>query len=94
MMPPSGRLAARWDASYGAELARVLHRDGLKIHEVNRPNRQARRLRGKSDPLDAYQAESVLAERGVSTPKARDGAVNRCESSVPNVVRPCAPKWP
>ena len=41
-----------------------------------RPNRQARRLRGKSDPLDAYQAaDSVLAGRGTATPKARDGAV-------------------
>ena len=41
-----------------------------------RPNRQGRRLRGKSDPLDAYQAaESVLARRGIATPKARDGAI-------------------
>jgi transposase len=43
---------------------------------VNRPNRAERRLRGKSDPLDAYQAaESVLADRGTSTPKTRDGYV-------------------
>lgn len=62
--------------SYGAELARVLGKNGLTIHEVNRPNRQARRLKGKSDPLDAHQAaEAVIAERGVSTPKSRDGAV-------------------
>jgi transposase len=62
--------------SYGAELSRVLTRDGLKVLEVNRPNRQVRRLKGKSDSLDAYQAaEAVIAERGVSTPKARDGAV-------------------
>lgn len=62
--------------SYGAELARVLAKDGFDIKEVNRPNRAHRRLHGKSDPLDAYQAaESVLAERGTSTPKARDGYV-------------------
>ncbi|WP_104131148.1 IS110 family transposase [Cryobacterium sp. M91] len=62
--------------SYGAELSRVLRTAGLPVHEVNRPNRQARRLRGKSDPLDAYQAaESVLAERGISTPKTKDGPV-------------------
>ncbi|MDJ0358439.1 IS110 family transposase [Paenarthrobacter sp. PH39-S1] len=62
--------------SYGAELARVLARDGFIVKEVNRPNRQARRLHGKSDPLDAYQAaESVLADRGVSTPKTRNGYV-------------------
>jgi transposase len=62
--------------SYGAELARVLAGQGFTVREVNRPNRAERRLRGKSDPLDAYQAaESVLTDRGTSTPKARDGYV-------------------
>ncbi|WP_233201668.1 IS110 family transposase [Cryobacterium sp. Y11] len=62
--------------SYGAELTRVLIHEGFEVKEVNRPNRQARRIHGKSDPLDAYQAaESVLAQRGTSTPKARDGNV-------------------
>ncbi|MBT2586509.1 IS110 family transposase [Arthrobacter sp. ISL-95] len=62
--------------SYGAGLARVLAIEGFEVVEVNRTNRQSRRLRGKSDPLDAYQAaESVLAGRGTSTPKARDGYV-------------------
>ena len=62
--------------SYGAELARVLTECGFIIKEINRPNRANRRLHGKSDPLDAYQAaESVLADRGVSTPKSRDGYV-------------------
>ncbi|MEB0002484.1 IS110 family transposase [Cryobacterium sp. RTC2.1] len=62
--------------SYGAELTRVLIHEGFEVKEVNRPNRQARRIHGKSDPLDAYQAaESVLAQRGTCTPKARDGNV-------------------
>ncbi|CAH0272177.1 hypothetical protein SRABI26_03694 [Arthrobacter sp. Bi26] len=62
--------------SYGAELARTLTQEGIQVLEVMRPNRQGRRLKGKSDPLDAYQAaESVLAGRGTATPKARDGAV-------------------
>ncbi len=62
--------------SYGAELSRVLTKEGIRVLEVMRPNRQGRRLKGKSDPLDAYQAaESVLADRGTATPKARDGAV-------------------
>ena len=39
--------------SYGAELARVLTGEGIRVLEVMRPNRQGRRLRGKSDPLDA-----------------------------------------
>jgi transposase len=62
--------------SYGAELARVMAGAGFQVIEVNRPNRQARRLHGKSDPLDAYQAaEAVLAKRGTSMPKTRDGYV-------------------
>ncbi|MGY2746956.1 IS110 family RNA-guided transposase [Arthrobacter sp. UYCu723] len=62
--------------SYGAELSRVLVREGIHVVEVMRPNRQARRLQGKSDPIDAYQAaESVLAGRAGATPKSRDGAV-------------------
>ena len=62
--------------SYGAELSRVLAKEKLSVFEVNRPNRQNRRIRGKSDPLDAYQAaQSVLAERGISTPKTKDGPV-------------------
>ncbi|WP_241709038.1 IS110 family transposase [Arthrobacter bambusae] len=62
--------------SYGAELSRVLTREGMHVVEVTRPNRQARRLQGKSDPLDAYQAaESVLAGHATATPKSRDGAV-------------------
>ena len=62
--------------SYGAELARVLTGEGIRVLEVMRPNRQGRRLRGKSDPLDAYQAaEAALAGRNVATPKSRDGAV-------------------
>lgn len=62
--------------SYGAELSRVLTSEGIHVVEVTRPNRQARRLQGKSDPLDAYQAaESVLAGRAATTPKSRNGAV-------------------
>lgn len=62
--------------SYGAELARTLRAEGLLVLEVNRPNRAARRLKGKSDPLDAYQAaQAVLDGRAKSVPKAKDGPV-------------------
>ncbi|MCA4135701.1 IS110 family transposase, partial [Arthrobacter sp. M4] len=62
--------------SYGAELSRILTRRGIRVVEVMRPNRQARRLQGKSDPLDAYQAaEAVLSGQATATPKSRDGAV-------------------
>lgn len=39
--------------SYGAGVARHLHRNGFEVAEIVRPNRAARRLRGNSDPLDA-----------------------------------------
>ncbi|MFE9490222.1 transposase [Streptomyces sp. NPDC006641] len=43
--------------------------------EVDRPDRRARRAAGKSDPIDAYAAAAVLADRATGTPKHRDGAV-------------------
>ena len=62
--------------SYGAALTRHLAETRFRVEKVNRPNRQERRLHGKSDPLDAYQAaHAVLAGRGTSTPKFRDGYV-------------------
>jgi transposase len=61
---------------YGAELARFLTAVGVVVTEVNRPNRQRRRLRGKSDPTDAESAaRAVLAGDATATPKARMGIV-------------------
>jgi transposase len=61
--------------SYGAGLTRHLHAAGVKVVEVNRPDRQQRRLRGKSDPLDAYAAaDAVLADKTTnSIPKLGTG---------------------
>src|SRR5699024_1440272 len=42
--------------SYGAGISRVLTQEGFTVIEGMRTNRQARRRRGKSDPLDAHQA--------------------------------------
>ena len=62
--------------AYGAELARNLTRAGLTVVEVDRPDRKTRRLRGKSDPIDAYAAASAVASgRATGTPKTRDGIV-------------------
>ena len=62
--------------AYGAELARTLTRAGLTVVEVDRPDRKTRRLRGKSDPIDAYAAASAVASgRATGTPKTRDGIV-------------------
>jgi transposase len=41
--------------SFGATLTRWLTTSGERVVEVNRSNRQARRMDGKSDRLDAEQ---------------------------------------
>jgi transposase len=62
--------------SYGAGLARFLASHGERVLEVNRPDRQARRRHGKSDPVDAAAAaRAVQAGEATSLPKAQDGAV-------------------
>lgn len=62
--------------TYGAGLARHLRREGVKVVEVDRPDRKTRRLRGKSDPVDAEAAaRAVLAGTATGTPKTRDGVV-------------------
>jgi transposase len=56
--------------SYGAGLTRFLRSAGCTVVEVNRPNRQTRRRRGKSDPVDAEAAaRAVIAGEAVSIAK-------------------------
>ncbi len=67
--------------SYGAGLARYLRAQGHVVIEVLRPNRQARRRNGKSDPADADAAASaVLSGEARSVSKAGDATVEmiRC----------------
>ena len=62
--------------SFGATLTRFLAEAGEEVVEVNKPNRQARHMDGKSDRLDAEQiARSVLAETGIATPKSKSGPI-------------------
>src|SRR5947207_5957509 len=62
--------------SYGAGLARYLAGCGIAVAEVIRPNRQARRQRGKSDTADAVAAAlAALSGEAAGVPKSRDGAV-------------------
>ncbi|WP_010541492.1 IS110 family transposase [Dietzia alimentaria] len=62
--------------SYGVGLCRQFKAQNVTVIEVMRPNRQARRARGKSDPIDAINAaRSVLSESAVTTPKDHDGFV-------------------
>ena len=71
-----GSIGVEGTGSYGAGLARALTAAGISVVEVARQDRQARRRRGKSDPLDAHQAAvSVLAGTDTAIPKAGDGAV-------------------
>jgi transposase len=44
------RAGVEGTGAYGAGLARFLTAHGIEVIEVNRPNRQHRRRRGKSDP--------------------------------------------
>jgi len=67
--------------SYGAALARFLHAAGEVVLEVNRPDRAARRRRGKSDPLDAEAAaRAVQAGEVTVAPKAGTGQVEMIRS--------------
>ncbi|MEW2557192.1 IS110 family transposase, partial [Streptomyces zhihengii] len=62
--------------AYGAELARVLTAAGVTVVDVDRPDRRTRRMKGKSDPIDAYgAATAVLSGRATGIPKSRDGVV-------------------
>lgn len=53
---PVARVGVEGTGSYGAGLARFLRAAGVDVVEVDRPNRQARRRTGKSDPADAVEA--------------------------------------
>jgi len=62
--------------TYGAGLARFLTAEGVEPAEVDRPDRAARRLHGKSDPVDAAAAApAVPSGRATATPKLRDGII-------------------
>ena len=62
--------------SYGAGLVRHLHAEGVRVVEVDRPNRQRRRRRGKSDPQDAIAAaRAAQSGDAQGQAKTRDGNV-------------------
>jgi transposase len=70
------RVGIEGTGSYGSGLAHHLLDQGVHVVEVNRPNRQARRRHGKSDPADAEAAaRATLARDAIGTPKSQDGAV-------------------
>ncbi|MGH9021254.1 MAG: IS110 family transposase [Acidimicrobiales bacterium] len=70
------RVGVEGTGAYGAGVARHLRRHGVEVVEVDRPNRQARRREGKSDPLDAVEAaRAALSGRASGAAKSRDGSV-------------------
>ncbi|HEV7896910.1 MAG TPA: IS110 family transposase [Planosporangium sp.] len=61
---------------WGGGLARWLAARDVTVVEVDRPNRQARRRRGKSDTIDAEEAaRAVVAGRARTVPKTGTGPV-------------------
>src|SRR6185436_11496871 len=62
--------------AYGAGLARFLATEHVVVLEVTRADRSARRVQGKSDPLDAEAAaRAALSGVRVAVPKSHDGPV-------------------
>jgi transposase len=77
------RVGVEGTGSYGASLARSLRAAGVEVVEVDRPNRQARRRTGKSDPADAVEAaRSALSGRMQGAGKTRDGNVEAIRALV------------
>ncbi len=69
--------------SYGAPLARYLRRAGVAVAEVDRPNRQERRRKGKTDVVDAIEAaRAAQGERQLGAAKTRDGNVEAVRALV------------
>jgi transposase len=69
--------------SYGYRLAQHLSSQGIKVVEVNRPDRARRRRKGKNDPVDAEAAaRAVLAGDAHAVPKDRRGAVGELRALV------------
>jgi len=62
--------------SYGAGLSRFLRSADQAVIEINRPDRKARRLKGKSDLVDAEAAaRAVLSGEAIAVPKSGDNRV-------------------
>ena len=73
---PLDRVGVEGTGSYGAGLMRYLRESEVPVIDVNRPNRQARRQHGKSDPADAEAAaRATLSGDASGVPKSQDGTV-------------------
>jgi transposase len=70
------RIGVEGTGAYGAGLSRYLQSLGLVVIEVDRTNRQVRRMQGKSDPVDAIEAaRAALSGRARGIAKTADGNI-------------------
>jgi transposase len=77
------RVGVEGTGSYGAGLARFLLEHDVEVLEVDRPNRQVRARRGKSDPVDAVEAaRAAQSRRAAGIAKSRDGAAEAIRALV------------
>src|SRR5918995_1424617 len=98
---PIERVGVEGTGTYGAGLARHLAATGIALVEVDRPNRQERRRKGKSDELDAIEA-APAATRSATRPRRRSfPSLAACRPSTPRSLswtatstRSCAPPPP
>jgi len=75
---PVTRVGVEGTGSYGVGLSRFLATTGIEVLEVDRPNRQVRRKKGKSDPTDAVAAaRAALSGEASVVPKQRNGPVEQ-----------------
>jgi transposase len=73
---PIAAIGVEGTGSYGAGLTRYLLTENVHVVEVNRPNRQKRRQKGKSDPQDAINAAGAVQSGDATTaPKLRTGPI-------------------
>ncbi len=73
--------------TYGAGLCRLLTDNGVRVLEVNRPDRAIRRLQGKSDPTDAESAaRSVLSGKSTAIPKQLRGFYSGKKESLDDMM--------
>src|SRR6201994_3398946 len=71
---PVAAIRVESTGAFRAALTRAWTGAGERVVEVNRPNRLARRMDGKSDRLDAEQiARAVLSRTSTAIPKAKSG---------------------
>jgi transposase len=80
---PVATVGVEGTGSYGAPLARYLRRAGVVVVEVDRPNRQERRRKGKTDTVDAIEAaRAAQGERQLGHAKTRDGNIEAIRALV------------